>query len=283
MRNSARYLALLLLLTSFGLLAENAFEIIELRYRTADELLPVLRPLVEPEGTISATQNKLIVRAPRENLRELRKLVSQLDTAPRQLLVTVRQGSHTDSTTRAAGVAGTGRFGDVTVTAPRSVDPSLPGIGVAGSRGAVEVHGGRRDTQSSDSGDQQLRVMDGREAVIYVGQEVPYTTRSVGPGGVVTVNTELKSVLTGFVVRPRIQGDQVTLDISPQQENLDSGRGGAINVSRLSTSITGKLGEWIDLGAVTQQGQVETSGTLSHSTTDSQSSQQVWVKVEVQP
>ncbi|MGH8454325.1 MAG: secretin N-terminal domain-containing protein, partial [Nevskiales bacterium] len=243
MRKTARFVALLSLLAAFGLAAETVFEIIELRYRTPEELLPVLRPLVEPEGTINATQNKLIVRAPRESLLELRKLVSQLDTAPRQLLVTVRQGGSRDSTTRAMGVAGKGKFGDVTVDAPPSVDPTLPGIAVAGSRGAVELRGGTRESQGSNNDDQQLRVMDGREAVIYVGQAVPYTTKSVGPGGFVTENTQLREVLTGFVVRPRLQGDQVTLDVSPQQESLDPGKGGAISVSRLSTSISGRLGE----------------------------------------
>lgn len=283
MRNGARSLALLVLFLASSIAAQSAIEIIELRYRSADELLPVLRPLVEPDGSINAAQNKLIIRTSPQNLGELRKLVSQLDTAPRQLLVTVRQDSSRDSTTRAAGVSGRGQFGDVTVTAPPTVDPSLPGVGVAGSRGGVELRGGRRDSEVTDGGDQQLRVMDGREAVIYVGQEVPYTTRSVGPGGVVTTHTELRSVLTGFVVRPRVQGDRVTLDVSPQQENLDPGSGGSVNVSRLSTSISGQIGEWIDLGAVTQQGTVERSGNLSRSTTDSSNRQQVMVKVEIIP
>lgn len=283
MRNGSRLIALFILLLANGLMAQSAIEIIELRYRSADELLPILRPLVEPEGSISTTQNKLIIRASAQNLRELRKLVSQLDSAPRQLLVTVRQDNQRSRATQATGVAGTGRFGDVIVDAPPSVDPSLPGVGIAGSRGGVELRGGQRETATSDSGDQQLRVMDGREAVIYVGQEVPYTSRSVGPGGVVTTHTQLRSVLTGFVVRPRLQGEQVSLEISPQQESLDTGSGGSVNVSRLSTSITGRLGEWIDLGAVTQQGRIESRGNLSRSHTESENQQQVMIKVELLP
>lgn len=283
MRNGVRTFALLVFLMATSVAAQSAIEIIELRYRSADELLPVLRPLVEPNGSISAAQNKLIIRSTPQNLSELRKLVSQLDTAPQQLLVTVRQDSSRSSTTRAAGISGKGQFGDVTVTAPPTVDPSMPGVGVAGSKGTVELRGGQRDSQVTDGGDQQLRVMDGREAVIYVGQEVPYTTRSVGPGGVVTTQTELRSVLTGFVVRPRVQGDRVTLEVSPQQESLDPGSGGSVNVSRLSTSISGQIGEWIDLGAVTQQGSVERSGNLSRSITDSSNQQQVMIKVELAP
>ena len=283
MHNTTRFIALLCLLAAFSIAAETVFEIIELRYRTAEELVPVLRPLVEPAGTISAVQNKLIVRAPRENLRELRKLVAQLDTAPRMLLVTVRQDSSRDSSTRAGGIAGKGKFGDVTVDIPPTVDPTLPGVGVADSRGGVELRGGTRETQGTDNADQQLRVMDGREAVIHVGQAVPYTTSSVGPGGSVTENVQFRDVLTGFVVRPRVQGEQVTLDISPQQESLDAGSDGSVNVSRMSTSVSGRLGEWIDLGAVTQQGTTESRGDFSRSRTDSESQHQVLIKVEVLP
>jgi type II secretory pathway component GspD/PulD (secretin) len=283
MRNAARLVALLGLLAAFGLAAETVFEIIELRYRSAEELLPVLRPLVEPEGTISSAQNKLIVRAPRERLTELRRLVAQLDTVPRMLLVTVRQGGGRDSSTRAAGVAGKGEFGDVGVDVPPTVDPTLPGVGVAGSKGAVEVRGGTRETETANSNDQQLRVMDGREAVIYIGQSVPYATKTYGYGGTVSKGVEFRDVLTGFVVRPRLQGDRVTLDISPQQESLDPGSHGAISVSRMSTSVSGALGEWMDLGAVTQQSTVESHETFSRSRTDSETRNQVLIKVELLP
>lgn len=283
MRGLATSLALIGGILAFNAIANSVFEVIELRYRTPDELLPVLRPLVEPEGSISATQNKLIVRATRQDLAELRKLVSQLDTAPRQLLVTVRQGNRQDNTTNAAGVAGKGRFGDVTVDVPSTVDPSLPGIGVAGSRGGVEWRGGTRESRGVNDSDQQLRVLDGREAVIHVGQAVPYTTKSIGPGGVITQHTELREVLTGFVVRPRVQGETVTLDVSPRQESLDAGGTGAISVSRLSTSISGRLGEWIDLGAVTQQASSETRGHFSRSHSESENRRQVLIRVEVLP
>jgi type II secretory pathway component HofQ len=283
MRTAARCLALLALLTALGLAAETAFEVIELRHRSAEELLPVLRPLVEPAGTITSVQNKLIVRAPRANLAELRRLVAQLDAAPRQLLVTVRQSGSRDSLTRAAGVSGKGRFGDVTVESPPTVDPTLPSIGVDSGDAAVELRGGRRETQDRNNDDQQLRVLDGREAVIYVGQALPYSSKTLGPGGLVSETVQFREVLTGFVVRPRVQGDQVVLDISPQQESRSSEPGGAISVSRLSTSVSGRLGEWIDLGAVTQQSSTETRGNFSRSQTDSESHRQVLIKVEVLP
>ncbi len=283
MRTTARFIALLGMLAALNLAAESVFEVIELRHRTPQELVPLLQPLVEPEGTVGAAGSKLVVRASPAQLRELRKLVQQLDTAPRQLLVTVRQGSQDDSTTRASGLAGKGKFGDVTVDVPPTTDPSLPGVGVATPDAEIEWRGGTRKTRGNNNADQQLRVMDGREAVIYVGQAVPYRSKSVSPYGYVTEHTQLREVLTGFVVRPQVQGDRVTLDISPQQESLTGAPGGSISVNRLSTSISGKLGEWIDLGAVTQQASTESSGNFSLSKTDSTSTHQVLIKVEIIP
>lgn len=283
MRSLARSLPLFLLLFGVAAGAETVFEVIELRYRSPDELLPVLRPLVEPEGTIGSAQNKLVVRAPREQMRELRRLIAELDSQPQQLLITVRQGGTRDSRTRARGVSGKGKFGDVTVDVPPNVDPSLPGVGVAGSKGGVEVRGGARESHSDESGDQQLMVLEGREAVIYVGQEVPYPVTTVTPGGVVSETTEFRQVMTGFLVRPRVQGDQVTLDVSPQRESLEPGKSGAVNVSRLSTSVSGRLGEWIDLGAVTQQGSFGHRDRFSRSETSTETRGEVQIKVEAAP
>lgn len=283
MRLSSRLSPLLLLLFCVTVAADTVFEVIELRYRSPDELLPVLRPLVEPEGTIGATQNKLVVRAPREQMTELRRLIAELDSQPQQLLITVRQGGSRDSRTRAHGISGKGKFGDVTADIPPAVDPTLPGVGVAGSKGGVEIRGGTRDSHSDNTGDQQLTVLEGREAVIYVGQEVPYTVKTVTPGGGVGVTTEFREVLTGFLVRPRVQGDRVTLDVSPQQESLNPGEGGSVSVSRLSTSVSGRLGEWIDLGGVTQQESFTQRETFSRSETETQTRGQALIKVELAP
>jgi hypothetical protein len=47
---------------------QNMLEIIPLRYRTVDQVLPALRPLLEPGGTLTGQGNQLIVRASPDNL-----------------------------------------------------------------------------------------------------------------------------------------------------------------------------------------------------------------------
>ena len=72
--------------------AQNALEIISLRYRTAEQVLPSLRPLLEPGGTISGQGSQLFVRASPANLSDLRLALEVLDTPPRRLLISVRFG-----------------------------------------------------------------------------------------------------------------------------------------------------------------------------------------------
>jgi hypothetical protein len=69
-----------------------------------------------------------------------------------------------------------------------------------------------------------------------------------------TGNTKLResyiyrSVLSGFYVTARVNGDYVRLELMQQKENIGSGN--TINTSSLSTTVNGTLGEWITIGSV---------------------------------
>jgi hypothetical protein len=92
-------------------------------------------------------------------------------------------------------------------------------------------------------------------------------------------------VVIGFNVMPRVQGDVVTLDISQQSESLDAeiSYNTNIHVQRASTTVSGKIGEWIDIGGVTQQQVFKSRGVLSSRTGRQHDSRAVFVKVEESP
>ena len=95
-----------ILLLSMPVLAAQEVEIIELRHRTVEDVLPVLEPLVEPGGALSGMNGHLIVRTSPGNLQELRKVLSVIDRPARQLLIRVSQTRETSGATRSLGVAG---------------------------------------------------------------------------------------------------------------------------------------------------------------------------------
>ena len=68
------------------------------------------------------------------------------------------------------------------------------------------------------------------------------------PAGVVVSESLVQCDLgTRFVAVPRLGGERVTLEISPRDDT--PGRlPGSVNVQRLLTTVSGRLGDWIELG-----------------------------------
>src|ERR1051325_10507717 len=70
--------------------AQNSLEIIDLRHRTAEQVIPVLKPLVEPGGSLSGQGTQLFVRTSTANLPDLRRALESIDRPAKRLQVSVR-------------------------------------------------------------------------------------------------------------------------------------------------------------------------------------------------
>lgn len=287
---SRRWLAglLLALLAGTGAQAQQTVvEVVPLRYRTAAEVIPILQPILAREGSLSGFQGQLVVRTTPANLEEIKRVLSGLDTAPRQLLITVRQDSETGRSASAAEVSGSvgGDHGRVTV--PGGRDPRGGGTVVLRD-GDDNVRLNVREGSGShaDRNTQSVRVMEGREAFLRIGQSVPVrerqVQRSVVGGRVVerTVETtQFRDAADGLYVLPRVSGDRVTLDISAQRESLSRAHGSA-NVRGLVTTVSGRLGEWIEIGGASRDASAQQSVLLGRSATAARDSRSVQIKVE---
>ena len=85
---------------------------------------------------------------------------------------------------------------------------------------------------------------------------------------------------SGLSVVPRVVGDQVTLDIQPQQETLQDG---TLYHSGLRTTVSGRIGEWMEIGGVSQQQSTQQSALGSASQQQQQGGQTFWLKVDRLP
>src|ERR1700704_6727624 len=104
-------------------LAQQALEIIPLRHRTVDQVLPALQPLVEPGGALTGQSGQLIVRASPANLAEIKRALEAIDRPLRRLQISVR-------------------FDDSLEAAPQGIE-SAGRIGGGGSRVDVRAQGAR--------------------------------------------------------------------------------------------------------------------------------------------
>ena len=280
----ARIIVLIFASTAYA--QQTVLEVIDLKYRGADQIVPLLKPLLAPGGTISSLQNRVILRTTPQNMAELKKVLEAVDAMPRRLLISVRQGAVGTGLDNEAEVSGSIGAGDVRTTVPGN--RSQQGGTVVIRKGDNVVKGRVISSQSAskDRGVQTVQVLEGNEATIRVGQSVPILSQSViqTPHGPQTSQAvAYRDVDIGFRVRPRVSGDRVTLEISTRRDTVADRHSQTFNVQRVDTVLSGRLGEWMEIGGVDQSREQNDNGTLSRRTGSVAQGRKVFLKVEAVP
>ncbi|KAF0192069.1 MAG: hypothetical protein FD165_1137 [Gammaproteobacteria bacterium] len=256
--HAALWIAFFTVLATAGFAAESATEILELKNRPASEIIPMIKPFLANEDAISGTGFRLIIRTTPANMKEIRKIVASIDQAPRRLVISVRQSDVRDAEHQAGSVSGSISTGGDTDATIGGGEDARPGNG----RG-VTVRVTRTRSQADEAGTQQIQVLEGHSASIRVGQSVPVVTRAGNLEGKVAgkhAEFTYRDVTAGFDVLPRTNGNQVTLEIRPHRASMDSGTSGAVTVRQMHTTISGRLGEWLEVGGISQTEAHDTQG-----------------------
>lgn len=233
----------------------NDIRVIQLQNRSAAEIMPLVRPLLGPEDALNGLDYRLIVRTSDARFREIERLIAQLDGAQRQLRLTLRHVETRDAARTLAeltGSVGIGNHARVAIPGDHRRDDT--GV-IAEKRDGDDFLRARAKhemTHASGSRTETLRVADGQTAFIRTGQSVPYATRTVRRhnGRTEVQESPAYDATSGFVVRPRLAGERVTLDITPRQASISDPRTGVTNIRELATTIQVPLGAWTDLGSV---------------------------------
>jgi len=259
--------------------------VIQLKHRPAQELLPVIRPLLGPDDAVSAADYRLIVRTTEARRREVERVVQQLDVARRNLTLTVRQGSRAEMHDRSQSVSGEVEVGhDARVALPRRPADDR-GVTVEHESGDARLRYEGRETRGAarDVRSQTLRVQDGQRAYIHLGQSVPHVKRILSLAGrrvTIAQGVEYQNVVTGFEVLPRVQGERVQLEITPRLSALADPSTGLANFQELRTTVNVRLGEWIDLGAISGAGENVRRAIVDSAVSDRAEQRSVWLRVE---
>lgn len=219
---------------------QSLLEIIALRHRTADQVLPALRGLLEPGGTLSGQGNQIFVRASPDNLADIRRALDAIDRPLRRLQISVR-------------------FDDAVEAASQGVEASGR-ISNRGARAEVRAHDAR--TTSTERVDQRIQVLEGGRAFISTGQSTP-----------ILQGTVIRETATGFETVPRLAGERVMLDIAPRRESLNQQQ-------YLGTTVSARLGEWVEVGAAAESASREDRALLGATRSRSAEARRVWLKVE---
>jgi hypothetical protein len=242
--------AMTAMLAPAGVSAEET-RIIQLKHRPAGEIIPLIRPLLGPEDALSGMDYRLIVRTSDRNLKEIERLLAQLDVAQRQLRITVEQRVADDRDTAALSVEGEVQIGDkARIKLP---EKSHDNRGLVVQKDNFRLRTNQSTTTGQKVSSQTVMALDGQRASIRIGQSVPHVKKILALGRrqvLITQDIEFQDVTTGFDVLPRVHGDRVRMEITPRLSTLRDPATGLADFQELATTVEVRLGEWVDLGTI---------------------------------
>jgi type II secretory pathway component GspD/PulD (secretin) len=246
---------------------------IQLQNRPAEEIIPIVKPLLGPGEVITASGFKLFLRASPASVEQVRDIIDALDIAAKMLQISVFQGSERDLKT--VVISGNLRIesGDANVGVGSSGKHGAGNIAYDSGNVSGDINANNSQTSQSSNPVHQLRVTEGTEGFIQTGNQIAYSSYNNG--------TEYKDVTTGFYVLPRIRGSGVMLKVRPFKNSQSNTRAGSIETQSANTTISGRLGEWLPLGGVTEQFKRSQSGIGSSSSSEGSTKSSIWIRADL--
>jgi len=224
----------------------DSLAVIGIKYRRADEVVPMVKNLLSQDGTVTVDRrtNSLIISDEEESIHNVRAFLENYDKPIQQVSVHVR-------------------FEEIRSEEGRSVseDARISGNGWSVSTGGktddgvdIRVRGGKKDIK----GDAEyfIRVASGSPAYILAGKEIPYTEKWLylcKRYARVTESVMFQHINTGFEVVPVAMGDRVSIDITPRISYEVPGREpGIIRFTRASTRLLPPMDQWVVIGGTSE-------------------------------
>jgi len=199
---------LVTLLLSLGLLAAatwaDSIETIQLQNRPAEEIIPIIKPMLSANDSVTGQGFQLFIRTTPENLAQVKQMISKLDVAAKLLQISVFQGNDRDL--RALSMDGSVKYQDsnANVNTSRGGDVHLSTRGGSATSHTLSTRG-----RLSDNPIHTLRITEGTSGYIETGESIPYFSAGggwfSGRRGVIGGDIAYKDVNTHWR-RHRLQG-----------------------------------------------------------------------------
>ena len=218
--------------------------VIEVHYRRAAELVPIVESILSADGTVMASErvNSLVIVDTPEIIQRVQDLLDHLDKPVEQVGIHVR--FHTMGVDRDSAVSARGRISNDNVS-----------VGTGGRRrDGVDISIEDRKRRLKSDSEFFVVAMSGSPAFIRAGKEIPYRhgsaffRRHVPGGDTITWHT----VESGFEVTPTIVGDNAHLRIVPRIA-YDDRDDAVIRFFGAQTELTAPLGSWVEIGGTADQ------------------------------
>jgi type II secretory pathway component GspD/PulD (secretin) len=280
MKRLGTLLVMALLLASAA--QADSLTTIQLMHRPAGEVIPIVKPMLGPGDAITGQGFRIFLRSSPQTLAQVKEMIDALDVAAKMLQISVFQGSeqNLDKLRVSGNIQINNGNGSASVGTGAGQGAASIGYGTGNVSGSINASSTRLRQENNPV--HQLRVVEGSEGYIDTGEQIPYfagASRGASANGAGSI--EYKAVTTGFYVLPRIHGDEVTLQVSPFRNSKSKTSAGNIDTMQASTTITGPIGEWLQIGGASEQINRSQSGIVSHSSEQGSSQNSIWIRADL--
>ena len=282
MKELLKLICLILLVSA---VQAQSLSVIDLQHRPAEEVIPIVQPFLGANDAISGEGFRIFLQSSPDTLARVRQMIDVLDIPAKILQVSVFQGDERDIHDLAASAGIQIERGDVSVDigdSSKEGDTAGGGIAYSTSGGSASLDGISTQKNLRDNPIHRVRVAEGTEAYIETGKRIPYFYSSAWLGAEVFAGAvEYKDAVTGFYVLPRVRGDNVILEVSPFKSSLNDSGVGGIDTQSANTVISGRIGQWLPIGGVTEQFERTQNTTGNKIATHSRSNSGIWVRADL--
>ncbi len=270
------------LLLTFFLVADihagenDPLQIIDLKNRPAEDIIPVIQPLLNADDAVTGTGYKLFIRTDKNTLEEVSRLLQAIDKAPRNLLISVRNDAQSNSNSSDFDISGNYEIGEDGRVIVGNRPPKDNGTNVR--------YQSNRNDQGKDS-EHRIRVIEGGKAFITAGEIRPFEHRTIirhRDGISIYDSVDYQDITSGFYVSPNLTGNgEVTLNIQPHYRSSRDDYSGQVDVQEADTTITTSLGKWTQIGGVDTKSNVTNKGFINKSTNRTGKQSSIYIKVDI--
>jgi hypothetical protein len=186
-------------------------ETIALRYRSAEEIIPLLKPLLGGDAVLTGQGSRLVLAAPDNRRANIKAAITSFDIPLRKLQVTVR-------------------FDD-----PKSADDQA----VVSSR-----------SRGNEPIEQRIQVQEGQRAFFHLTQsQVPKNMAVMARGVLLVQNPQPGGEAgSGIEVLPRVVGNNVSMEFYAQRTMVSGVVNKNQQTQRIGGTVSARLGEWVEAG-----------------------------------
>ena len=215
-------------------------EQIVLQHIPAKDVVPLIKPFLVKNGSISAEDYTVTLRTTAENMQQLQKLIRDLDIPTEQLQITVSLDP---------GVILQPQLRNKSQQTSQTNNDKVEQDPIKASANPASTVIYKTKGEQLSPGVQIIKVLQNRWSMIRTGQALPVKKRIRNPDGTITESIQYQQINQGLRIKPQLSGQQVSLYVQPFYEADKPNGAGKQIYFRQEKVINATLGSWFGLEA----------------------------------